>query len=95
MVEDDIETGRGWRSVYEKQGDFVQQPPRASGLIEDSAWSFKAAKGHRFVLVDAERHYVHRVELKKGVRVTVTFKARCAESARLPTPLEGHSQAID
>ncbi len=29
------ETGRGWRSVYEKQGDFVQQPPRASGLVED------------------------------------------------------------
>ena len=81
-VDDDIEAGRGWRSIYEKQGDLVQEPPRASGLIEDSAWGFKAAKGHRFVLVDGERHYVHRVELKKGVRVTVTFKARSAETVQ-------------
>ena len=78
-VDDDIETGRGWQSVYEKRGDLVQKPSTV-GLVEDSTWSFRAAKGHRFVLVDGEHHYVHRVELKKGVRVTVTFKARAAET---------------
>lgn len=79
-VDDDIETGQGWRSVFERQGGRAQEPSRASGLVEDSAWSFKAAKGRRFALADAERHYVHRVELKKGVRVTVTFKARSAQT---------------
>jgi len=79
-VDDDLETGRGWRSVVGKQGDAVIQELRTCGLIEDSTWRFKAAKGHRFVLANDEHHYVHRVELKKGVRVTVTLKARAAET---------------
>ena len=42
----------------------------------------KAAKGRCFALADHEYHYVHRVELKKGVRVTITFKARTAEAEK-------------
>ena len=77
-LEDNLETGEGWRSVYEKQGAETMPNPSASGLVEDSAYDFKAANGHRFVLADSDHHYVNSVELKKGVRVTITFKARTA-----------------
>ena len=81
-VEDDLETGQGWRSVFEKQGtDDLPKPP-VIGLVEDSKYGFKAAKGHCFALADYEYHYVHRIELKKGVRVTITFKARTGEAEK-------------
>ena len=85
-VEDDLETGQGWRSVFEKQNDVDTQEPHATGLVEDSVYGFKAAKGHRFVVADSEHHYVHRVEQKKGVRVTITFKARTAEAEKENQP---------
>ena len=75
-VEDDLETGRGWRGVVETSRHG--QDPGKGGLVEESEWCFKAAKGHRFVLANYWHNYVHRINLKKGVRVTITFKARSA-----------------
>jgi len=79
-VQDDLETGTGWCEYLE-----INKPPRnlvagKGGMVDESARNFRAAKGIRFALAHGERHFIHRIELKKGVRVTVTFMARAAET---------------
>ena len=81
-VEDDLETGEGWHDFIEKNDPPRNNVPGPGGLVDESTRSFKAAKGRRFVLAHGEHHYVHRIEMKKGVRVTVTLKARSAETGQ-------------
>ena len=79
-VEDDLETGKGWRYIYEPTANPPKRESAKGGLVDASELNVKAAKGRRFVLIDGEHHYVHRVEMKKGERVTITLKARAVET---------------
>lgn len=79
-IQDDLEQGTGWTDYIEKNNPPRNHVPGKGGLVDESTQRFKAAKGHRFALAHGEHHFIHRVELKKGRRVTVTFKARNADT---------------
>ena len=79
-IQDDLEQGTGWADYIEKNNPPRNHVPGKGGLVDESTQRFKAAKGHCFALAHGEHHFVHRVELKKDRRVTVTFKARNADT---------------
>lgn len=79
-LSDDLEEGGQWKQYLE-----INKPPRnlmpgTGGLVDESTRPFKAAKGHRYALAHLERHFTHPIHLRKGVRVTITFKARAGET---------------